>query len=184
MPHANPRGLGCSESPPSRQITPPYKDLCPQRRTRAAIWRAPLQVFVDGEAVKHGVGMEPGVKEWVVVSQGRTARRSDRIARRARPSGRGPRARRCTRKTSRYLPYILAVCNRGLRLWGIAPHENHERACLDGPDPVQGLAGLGAVRASGIKDFSQMCERVWPCLSHVFGRQSASVKRPCEAGVL
>ena len=35
--------------------------------------------------------------------------------------------------------------------------------------------------------FSQMCERVWPCLS-VFARLSASlenpIKRLCEAGVL
>ena len=42
-----------------------------------------MQVFVDDEAVKHAVGTELGVKEWVVVSQGRTARQSERIARRA-----------------------------------------------------------------------------------------------------
>jgi hypothetical protein len=56
---------------------------------------------------------------------------------------------------------------------------------------VKGLAGLGAVRASGIKDFSishkgaTRCGLAYP---HVFRRVIASlenpIKRPCEAGVL
>src|SRR6516162_5526840 len=46
-----------------------------------------------------------------------------------------------------------------------SPRKNHARACFDAPDSVKGLPGLGAVRASGIEDFSQMCARVWPCLS-------------------
>jgi hypothetical protein len=33
-----------------------------------------VHVFVDCEAVKHAMGTELGVKEWVVVSQGRIDR--------------------------------------------------------------------------------------------------------------
>jgi hypothetical protein len=49
------------------------------------------------------------------------------------------------------------------------------RACLDVPDPVDGLAGPGPVLTSGIKVLT-MCKRHGLAYPHVFWRQSAALE--------
>jgi len=90
----------------------------------------------------------------------------DRIARRAPAFRPGSERAVATRKTSQYLRYNTCCLKSWFAVVGdSSPRKTMSELALVFQILVKGLAGLGVVRASGIKDFSQMCERVWPCLS-------------------
>jgi len=123
---------------------------------------------------------------------GRTVLRADRRARRPdRATGPGLQAGVQSARLTHGRPLSIRVTSVLLKSWsavvGIAPHENHERACLDGPDPVKGLAGRGSSEQhQGF--FTNVRAGVALPTPASFGRQTASrespIKRPCEAGLL
>jgi hypothetical protein len=77
------------------------------------------------------------------------------------------------------LLFAIVVC--GCR--GQLPTSNHERACLDAPDPVNGLAGSGSSPNERHQKFP-LCKRDGLAYPHVFGVRPHRAKilvRNCNA---